>query len=635
MLPVRKLKVQSLSMLKRFYITAAGLIFIWGCAAEGPTVLTPAQQTQQRAEDFARADDVGGALQLYADLVAASVGAAKADYLLTGTRLLIDSDDTSNARPWLAQARAVGNAHQHQAILVLSAAIELKEERPEAALDMLDRLIRPPDPAILVAAAAIEGRALFQLTRVEAAVAVLVERELWLNDSAEVMANHELIWQGLREQTVSRPMGMSGEPTIDGWLALQPVASAYRSDPSGLELGLLAWRDDYPDHPAAITFLPELLERNRLAQIYPRQLALLLPLSSLRQQAAAIRDGFIAAHLRTKSEALRAHIKVYDTDLLGTQEAYLRAQIDGADFIVGPLLKPNVEQIAGSASLTPTLALNFAQSETPVRPDFFQFALAPEDEAVEIARHAAAKGALNAVALIPNSDWGIRLLNSFRSEFERLGGKLLQFRGYDPDSQDFTLAITTLLNLTRSNQRYRRLAANIGMPLEFEPRRRQDIDVIFVATNASNGRLLAPQLRFHYAGNLPTYSTSQVYDPASGNGDADLNGILFPDSPWLLSPDVASAKLKATLATYWPQRVAQWPRLFAMGFDAYRLIPLLYHQTGRFTAIPAMSGELSLDSDGRVHRRLPLAQFRNGRPVALRSLDDALLEDPAKLANLR
>ncbi len=103
----------------------------------------------------------------------------------------------------------------------------------------------------------------------------------------------------------------------------------------------------------------------------------------------------------------------------------------------------------------------------------------------------------------------------------------------------------------------------------------------------------------------------------------------------MLSPDVTSAKLKETLATYWPQRVAQWPRLFAMGFDAYRLIPLLYHQTGRFTAIPAMSGELSLDSDGRVHRRLPLAQFRNGRPVALRSLDDALVEAPAKLADLR
>ena len=54
-----------------------------------------------------------------------------------------------------------------------------------------------------------------------------------------------------------------------------------------------------------------------------------------------------------------------------------------------------------------------------------------------------------------------------------------------------------------------------------------------------------------------------------------------------------------------------------MGFDAYRLIPLLYGPGSGFSAVPAMSGELSLDDDGRVHRSLPLAQFRGGRPVIL------------------
>jgi outer membrane PBP1 activator LpoA protein len=608
---------------------------MWGCAAVGPTLPTSEQQTRQRADELAQSGEVGAALELYADLAAASSGEASVGYLMAGTRLLIDSGDTNNARRWLARAREDANVQQRQAILILSAAAELEDDRPEDALDRLDRLSQPPDPMILVAAAAVEGRALFRLARVEEAVTALVERELWLNDSAAILANHELIWNGLREQTFYRPMGASGDPTIDGWLALQPVASAYRSDPSGLQLSLLGWREDYSDHPATAAFLPVLLERYRLSQIYPRQLALLLPLTSLRQQAAAIRDGFIAAHLRTSGEGPRAHIKVYDTDILGSQEAYLRAQIEGADFIVGPLLKSNVDRIVDSAGLIPTLALNYAQSETPVPPDFFQFALAPEDEAVEVARHAAAKGAISAVALIPNSDWGIRVLSSFRSEFERLGGELLQFRGYDPDTQDFSLAITTLLNLSRSDQRYRRLAANIGIPLEFEPRRRQDVDVIFIATNASNGRLLAPQLRFHYAGDLPTYATSLVYDPASGASDADLDGVFFPDSPWLLSPDMTSAELKATLAAYWPQRVAQWPRLFAMGFDAYRLIPLLYNQTERFSAVPAMSGELSMDADGRVHRHLPLAQFRNGRPVALSIEDEALLNGPAELADLR
>ena len=634
---MRELNVQALTPIRRFYrlAAAAALILMWGCTAVGPTLPMSEQQTQQRADELAQSGDVGAALELYADLVAASSGEARVDYLMSGTRLLIDSGDTSNARRWLARARGDANVQQREAILILSAAAELEDDRPEDALARLGRLTQPPDPVSLVAAAAVEGRALFRLARVEEAVTALVERELWLNDSAAVLANHELIWNGLREQTLTRPMRASGDPTIDGWLALQPVASAYRSDPSGLQLSLLGWREDYFGHPATATFLPELLERYRLSQIYPRQLALLLPLSSLRQEASAIRDGFIAAHLRTSGEGPRARIKVYDTDILGSQEAYLRAQIEGADFIVGPLLKPNVDRIIVGAGLIPTLALNYAQGETPVPPNFFQFALAPEDEAIEVARHAAAKGAVSAVALIPDSDWGIRVLSSFRREFERLGGELLQFRGYDPDTQDFSLAITTLLNLSRSNQRHRRLAANIGVPLEFEPRRRQDVDVIFIATDASNGRLLAPQLRYHYAGDLPTYATSLVFDPASAAGDADLNGILFPDSPWLLSPDLTSAALKATLATYWPQRVAQWPRLFAMGFDAYRLIPLLYNQTERFSAVPAMSGELSMDTDGRIHRHLPLAQFRNGQPVALTTEDEPLPKGPAELADLR
>ncbi|MFL2545753.1 MAG: penicillin-binding protein activator, partial [Candidatus Rariloculaceae bacterium] len=285
--------------------------------------------------------------------------------------------------------------------------------------------------------------------------------------------------------------------------------------------------------------------------------------------------------------------------------------------------------------LTPTLALNFAQNDLVVPTGFFQFALAPEDEAAEVARHAAAGGARSAVALIPNSDWGTRLLESFRAEFEQQGGELLQYGIYNPANQDFSTEITSLLNLTRSNQRYQRLAANVAVPIEFEPRRRQDIDVIFVATNANNGRLLAPQLRFHYASDLPTYATSEVFGPANSSGDADLDGILFPDSPWLLSPDDTSAELKATLAEFWPQRVAQWPRLFAMGFDAYRLIPLLHNETVGFSAVPAMSGELRLDTTGRVHRRLPLAQFRNGRPVALGTEYEIMLQEPAELADLQ
>jgi outer membrane PBP1 activator LpoA protein len=161
------------------------------------------------------------------------------------------------------------------------------------------------------------------------------------------------------------------------------------------------------------------------------------------------------------------------------------------------------------------------------------------------------------------------------------------------------------------------LAANLGTQLQFQPRRRQDVDMIFFAAEPAAGRLLAPQFRFHFAGDLPTYATSEVYDVARRGGDPDLNGVIFADTPWLLSPDDSAIALRQLLQQFWPQRTASWLRLYGLGFDAYRMIPMLYNGAASFVAVPGMSGELRLANDGRIRRRLPIAQFRDGRPVTL------------------
>jgi outer membrane PBP1 activator LpoA protein len=52
-----------------------------------------------------------------------------------------------------------------------------------------------------------------------------------------------------------------------------------------------------------------------------------------------------------------------------------------------------------------------------------------------------------------------------------------------------------------------------------------------------------------------------------------------------------------------------------MGFDAYRLVGVLFSDELGAWPIRGLSGDLSLDTQGRVHRVLPLAQFREGRPA--------------------
>jgi outer membrane PBP1 activator LpoA protein len=74
--------------------------------------------------------------------------------------------------------------------------------------------------------------------------------------------------------------------------------------------------------------------------------------------------------------------------------------------------------------------------------------------------------------------------------------------------------------------------------------------------------------------------------------------------------------VREDLQSYWPQRSPLF-RFYGMGFDAYELIPSLYAGDGTSLTMRGMSGDLALDSQGRIRRvNLPLAQFRSGRPVA-------------------
>jgi outer membrane PBP1 activator LpoA protein len=310
-------------------------------------------------------------------------------------------------------------------------------------------------------------------------------------------------------------------------------------------------------------------------------------------------------------------LHVYDTGAQDAASAYLEAQLDGADFIVGPLLRPEVEEVMGQSGFIPTLALNWSQAETAHLQGFYQFGLAPEDEVIAIARQAIALGRRTAVAIVASDDRGYRLLANFRAEFEALGGQLLASAGYVPDAQDVSGAIRDLLNISRSQQRHRRLEANLGVDVVFEPRRRQDIDMIFLQAGPRMGRLLAPSLRFYYAADIPTYATSEIYEQSSRATDSDLNGIMFPDVPLLLSPDARSTELTREISAHWPQRASQLMRYYGFGFDAFELIENLYSNANPSWPIMGFSGELTIDEVGRIRRSMPLAQFRNGRPAAV------------------
>jgi outer membrane PBP1 activator LpoA protein len=504
----------------------------------------------------------------------------------------------------------------------VAAAAELDRNDPEAALAALKQAPSTADSKAAAELLRLRAEALFRLDQPVSAAQALLEREVWLEDPAAIADNQRLLWASFQSwggSLTPETAQAVEDPVLAGWLELGYIAWSRRNNPAALRMELSSWRIANAGHPAERVLLGEALVDLEAADAMPGQVALLLPLSGRQQAAAgALRDGFLAAYFDAADDLTRPVVKIYDVSAAGTVAGYQQAVQDGAAFIVGPLLKESVEELALNGVSAPTLALNYLPDEVAVPPGLFQFALAPEDEASQAARRALRLGQTRALALAPDNPWGRRLLTSFVSELERGGGKLLDYRVYEPDAPDLSLSIQNLLLINESEARRERLQANLGIELAFEPRTRDDVDVIFMAATAATGKLIRPQLRFHYAGSLPTYATSAIYEQGSRN-NADLNGIIFPDIPWIVAPDELAQRHREALGRHWPGQADRQARLYAMGYDAYRLVPKLYGGADASTTISGMTGTLYLDERSRIHRELAWAEISGGRAVALQS----------------
>ncbi len=275
----------------------------------------------------------------------------------------------------------------------------------------------------------------------------------------------------------------------------------------------------------------------------------MLPFSGrLEKVAEAIQNGFLYAYYQDPGQLAELEIINASNDPAEFNLQYEQAIQNGADFIVGPIDKDLVELLQQRDALeVPTLTLNYGNEQDEARLNLYQFGLLPEDEAVQIADFALAQGRHHALVLVPDTEWGYRLQRAFSQRFESLGGHVVGSNIYPAKKNDYSAAITNLLNLTTSNHRKSILQQAIKEQVRFEARRRQDVDMIFIAANSRQARLIKPQLKFHHAQDLPVYATSHISSSnANPDDDRDLNEILFVDIPWMLdnrnNPDYRQVK---------------------------------------------------------------------------------------------
>lgn len=450
-----------------------------------------------------------------------------------------------------------------------------------------------------------------------------------ITDTQATNANQDALWQTLmqlpiNDLEVNARKGSGG--ITQGWYSLAALSKNNTQDLASQLAALNQWQAQWRTHPAANNLPKALRALQATIKQQPKKIALILPLKGrLAEAGEAVSDGFFAAYYQQIANTNLPSVRKYDSSQDVTA-AYQQAVNDGADLIIGPIDKDGVNKISQLPLLkVPLLSLNYPdQQPAHALANFYQFGLAVEDEARQVARQGIQDGHTRALVVFTTAEVSERSAQAFINEWQKLGGTLAGksiFASLDKFSENFR----NLMLLDESQARATLLQQQLGTKLEFTPRPREDLGMVFMAVTPDQGRQIKPTLGFQYANNIPVYATSSIY---SGDADAikneDLNGVLFNTLPWVF--DNNNPEKQAIAQT--TKSAAVYGRLHALGADAFHL----YSRLPQLKQAPDMriygaTGSLQLLPDGRIEREQMWARFNGGLAEPLTTVVDAEKQD--------
>jgi outer membrane PBP1 activator LpoA protein len=334
----------------------------------------------------------------------------------------------------------------------------------------------------------------------------------------------------------------------------------------------------------------------------PARLAVLLPMTgSLAPAAAGVRDGFLAAYYAENRS--KPVVKFYDSQGTGSgaQAAMAKAIAEGAQMIVGPLTRDEVSAVlAQDNGGLPMITLNRGNKLPPVGST--SFALLPDEEGAAAANRLADRGVTSVLIFSNKGDSAQRSVLAFRDALQKRGGKVTSEIAVGADVGDMHVQLDEML---------------VGPT---PPK------AVFLALDAAQARAIAAQLKASALSGLPRIASSQILSGSNARADIELDGIEYPELPWLLN-ESGGLPEPAALAKSLPGARGAAQRLFAFGADAWKLAAYferLYNDPSY--SIRGATGILRIDVSGPVQRIPSWAVFSGGHgkasPDAGRAADD-------------
>ncbi len=540
---------------------------------------------------------------------------------LESARMLIKGQHLLNAHQRLIAINE--EVLEPQAVLdkrILTATFYRQVKQPEKVVSELpEALIDEGDDVLKKKALMLRADGLKNTYRYIESLATYIGVRKFLNEN-EYSPNTDKIWQTViainpedaRERLASEEINEE----LEAWLELALLATPTQIDTTQLEQDYQRWVDEHSFLEVPDYAFEALLSRWAYFDFHPEKIALILPLTGEYVNIGrTIRDGFLAAQKEAQNTSPTVSQKEMQIDIYDSNqkqnivELYQEATRKGADMVIGPLLKKNVDSLLKHSPLpTPAITLNYASDEKNIaKGEVFQFGLYPEDEAEQIAEKLLDEEYNSVVVMAADNKWGERMVRRFSDVYLQLEGTIQDIYYYDTEFDDYAPSVQTLFQLNQSIQRYTDIEKVVGEKLDFRPRIRDDINAAVLFANYQNATLIYPLMKFYYADELPVYASSHAYEPGKEKLLRELDGLVYNDIPFIVDrvryPD--------------SDKVKELPRLYALGKDAYRLINTIRRIAISNTELDGATGYISTDENRRLHRRLNWAKFNKGKPFAL------------------
>jgi len=580
------------------------LAFLGGCAEIGMVREEPAPGAALEAEQLYKQGDFDHAAQAFLQLAESHSG-DRAHYRLRAAEAYYENGEIDAVAQTLEGVRPKRlGSEEVVRYNLLEAELALNRHDAAHAMQFLDFAEATTAMPLRLRALELRARAQADAGNALASARTRAELDRWLggadrqqNETQLVATLQPLGADALKAQALSLTPGDPLRPWLD--MALRH---------SGQALPLVVMR------PNQAVGAVQQGEREGFRAAH--RIALLLPGSGpLQAVAQPVRDGFFTAHF-ADTNPQRAEVYVYDSGGTAAEAvaAYQKAAASGVDRIVGPLSREAVSAVFALGHLAvPVLALNQPErGETPP-PGSAAFGLTPDAEAAQAAEHVRERGITRAVIITATEDWAERAALAFRAQFESRNAQIVgEARVQEGEVNFSTMIRQALAGVTSVSNAAPAPGAAAAAPSD---------TAIFISMRPQQARLLLPQLRLAGYANVPVFATSHIFSGNNNPGmDRDLDGVEFCDAPWLFDA-VPSLPKRSEIVRSLDSARGAGGRLFAMGMDAYALLPYMDWLAQRPDSyLAGATGQLAEDNLGRVQRLLTWARFDNGTPHPVNGL---------------